>query len=183
MLIALATDHAHVSVADLDADILRLERALSALRSQRELVLERLDSYKYPVLTLPNEITAEIFPFPAALPSSGLPLCPPFTGRDSPTLLTQVCCQWREIALETPILWRAILLSDFNIPPERRTHLCDRWLERSRCCPLSLHFDDEDPVRGGLHIAEILAAIVPHRARLEHLALSLSSSTLLDIIM
>ncbi|KAF8145306.1 hypothetical protein K438DRAFT_2099561 [Mycena galopus ATCC 62051] len=79
------------------------------------------------------------------------------------------------MALETPILWRAISLSHFNIPPQR-------WLERSRCCPLSLHFDDKDPVCSRLHITEILAAIVPHRARLAHLALSLSSPTLLDII-
>ncbi|KAF8134203.1 hypothetical protein K438DRAFT_1883436, partial [Mycena galopus ATCC 62051] len=107
MLIALATDRARV--ADLDADILRLERSLSALRSQRHLVLERLDSYKYPVLTLPNEITAEIFTHSLLL----YPDCPPFAGRDSPTLFTQICRQWREIALETPILWRAILLSDF----------------------------------------------------------------------
>ncbi|KAJ7641164.1 hypothetical protein FB45DRAFT_712335, partial [Roridomyces roridus] len=57
-----------------------------------------------PVLTLPNEITSEIFVH--FLPP--YPVCPPMTGLDSPTSLTHICRQWREIALATPKLWRAI---------------------------------------------------------------------------
>jgi hypothetical protein len=37
-------------VAGLEAQILDLERSLSALRIEKALVQERLDSYKYPVL-------------------------------------------------------------------------------------------------------------------------------------
>jgi hypothetical protein len=43
-------------VADIEAQILYLERSLSALRIETALAQERLDAYKYPVLTLPNEI-------------------------------------------------------------------------------------------------------------------------------
>ncbi|KAF8188297.1 hypothetical protein K438DRAFT_1936394 [Mycena galopus ATCC 62051] len=173
MLITLAADRARV--ADLDAEILHLERSLSALRSQRQLVLERLDCYKYPVLTLPNEITAEIFTHFLPL----YPICPPLTGLYSPTLFTQICRQWREIALETPILWRAISLSDSTIPFNAHISV---WLERSRYCPLSLHFDDDDPISGELLAAEVLAAIVPHRARWDHLTISLRLPTLLHAI-
>ncbi|KAF8140787.1 NADP-dependent oxidoreductase domain-containing protein [Mycena galopus ATCC 62051] len=173
MLITLAADRARV--ADLDAEILHLERSLSALRSQRQLVLERLDYYKYPVLALPNEITAEIFTHFLPL----YPICPPLTGLYSPILFTQICRQWREIALETPILWRAISLSDSTIPFNAHISV---WLERSRYCPLSLHFDDDDPISGELLAAEVLAAIVPHRARWDHLTISLRLPTLLHAI-
>ncbi|KAJ6562466.1 hypothetical protein B0H19DRAFT_1144629 [Mycena capillaripes] len=87
-------------VADLEAKILDLERSLSALRTEKLQVQQRLDSYKYPALTLPNEIVSEIFIH--FLPI--YPLCPPLTGTLSPTALTQICRQWREIALSTPAL-------------------------------------------------------------------------------
>ncbi|KAF7334440.1 F-box domain-containing protein [Mycena venus] len=92
----LAADRAHI--ARLDAQIQDLERSLAALRLEKAVVLERLDSVKYPVLTLPTEIISEIFAH--FLPT--YPLCPPLTGNLSPTLLTHICHKWREIALDTP---------------------------------------------------------------------------------
>jgi hypothetical protein len=102
MLADLEADRARV--ADLDAQISHLERSLSALREEKNLAQERLDSYKYPVLTLPNEIVSEIFIH--SLPA--YPEYPPLTGLHSPTLLTHICRRWREIALGAPALWRAI---------------------------------------------------------------------------
>ncbi|KAJ7882301.1 hypothetical protein B0H13DRAFT_1629544, partial [Mycena leptocephala] len=99
MLSALAADRARV--ADIEARILELERSLAALRLQKTVVQERLDSYKYPVLRLPNEIVSEIFTH--FLPI--YPLCPPVAGLLSPTVLTHICRKWREIALTTPDLW------------------------------------------------------------------------------
>jgi hypothetical protein len=56
MLGALAA--ARDRIADIDIQILALEQSLSALRTERALEQEGLDSYKYPVLTaVPNEIT------------------------------------------------------------------------------------------------------------------------------
>ncbi|KAF8150414.1 hypothetical protein K438DRAFT_2027233 [Mycena galopus ATCC 62051] len=170
MLAHLAADRA--LVADLDAKILDLERSLFALRIEKQLVLERLDSYQYPVLKLPNEIIVEIFV--QFLPI--YPRCPPLIGRDSPALLTQICGQWREIALGTPTLWRAMsLVSSPSISFELKAHLVDTWLTRSRCCPLSIHFDKDD-INDELHASEILAAVVPHRTRWEYLDLDLSPS-------
>ncbi|KAF8169041.1 hypothetical protein K438DRAFT_1856062 [Mycena galopus ATCC 62051] len=169
MLAHLAADRALVT--DIDAKILDLERSIFALRTEKQLVQERLNSYKYPVLTLPNELTVEIFiHFLPPYPDYSL-----FTGHDSPTLLAQVCRQWREIALETPTLWRAMSLSDPSIQFERKAHLLDTWLSRSRCCPLSIHFSKDD-IDDELHASEILAAVVPHRTRWEYLDLDLSPS-------
>ncbi|KAJ7356454.1 hypothetical protein DFH08DRAFT_459191 [Mycena albidolilacea] len=157
----LAADRARL--ADLDAQILDLERSLSALRSQRQPVFERLSTYTYPVLTLPNEITTEIFIH--FLPN--YPSWPPLTGPDSPTLLAQICREWRGIALVTPALWRAISLSDPRIPFEHQVHLCNLWLSRSRCSPLSLELCGLtiDPLR----TTELVSALVSHRPRWERL--------------
>ncbi|KAJ7896038.1 hypothetical protein B0H14DRAFT_2495581 [Mycena olivaceomarginata] len=157
-----AADRARV--ADLDAQILFLERSLSKLQSEKQLVLERLYSYKYPVLTVPTEIIAEIFVH--FLPI--YPVCPPLLVPDSPTLLTHICRKWREIALSTPALWRAISLLDSAIPSVDQDKVVDMWLARSRCLPLHLHFSRNfAPARE----AEVLASVVPHRARWEYLNL------------
>ncbi|KAJ7894003.1 hypothetical protein B0H13DRAFT_1557430, partial [Mycena leptocephala] len=111
-----------------------LERALAGLRAEKTVLQGRLDSYKYPVLTLPNEIISEIFI--QFLPV--YPLCPPFIGILSPNTLTQICHKWREVALATPALWRAIGLSDHRISFEQQRHITVTWLKRSRHCPLSI---------------------------------------------
>jgi hypothetical protein len=100
---------------DRGAHLVDLERSLSVFRTEKTLVQERLHSYRYPVLELPNEIIFEIF-------IHFLPIYPawPFTGLLSPTTLTHICRQWREITLTTPLLWRAIGLSD-----ERRSDICN----------------------------------------------------------
>jgi hypothetical protein len=111
-------------LAGLEADsiqILALERSLSALRIKKALAKERLNSYKYPVLTLPNEIISEIFIH--LLPPC--PLCPPITAIFSPTHLTHICRRWLEIALGTPELWRVISIFGNDIPFGRQLHTFD----------------------------------------------------------
>ncbi|KAJ7769227.1 hypothetical protein B0H14DRAFT_2967707 [Mycena olivaceomarginata] len=111
MLGALAADRARF--ADLQAQISLLERSLSELQSEKKLVLERLDSYKYPVLTLPNEIIAEVFVH--FLPV--YPLCPPLIGPSSPTLLTQICRK----SCSCPLAIRGLDASQFlaAVAPQR----------------------------------------------------------------
>ncbi|KAJ7930760.1 hypothetical protein B0H13DRAFT_881230 [Mycena leptocephala] len=163
MLGALATDR--TCIADLEARILDLERSISALRIEKALVQERLDSYKYPILTLPTEIVSEIFIHFLPIYT----LCPPLTGILSPTLLTQICRQWREIALATPVLWRGILFSQ-NITPSDVSHM----LDRSRCCPLSIRMDAYSE---GVQVSEFFATVLPHCARWEYLKLRLLQTT------
>ncbi|KAJ7265346.1 hypothetical protein B0H12DRAFT_1261793 [Mycena haematopus] len=170
MLAALQADR--VRAAALNAQISDLENSISALRLEQAQVQSRLDSYKYPVLTLPNEIISEIFTHVPPPYPSGAPLL----GLLPPTSLTHICRQWREIALSLPSLWRAINPS-LDICPDHRPHIFDLWLKRSRSCPLSIEFDgcdgtaDED-------LPKILASIAAHHTRLEHLELSLFAEDL-----
>ncbi|KAJ7186073.1 hypothetical protein C8R46DRAFT_881971, partial [Mycena filopes] len=134
MLDHLAVDRARV--AELEGQILRLQDRLRDLELDRHRTQQRLDSYRYPILELPTDITCEIF-------IHSLPVYPSFprlTDLGSPTLLTQICRQWRSIALDTPTLWRAMSLTSDSI--EQESYLFDLWLNRSGSCPLSVNFCD-----------------------------------------
>ncbi|KAF7343914.1 F-box domain-containing protein [Mycena venus] len=151
-------------LSDIEVQILDLERSLSALHGEKEVVQERLDSYRYPVLTLPNETVSEIFVH--FLPI--YPFCPPLVGVLSPTTLTHICRKWREVALATPMLWRAIKLSD-TVTFERQVQISDLWIRRSCSSPLSVFMH-----RSAIS-AEMIPALIAHRARWEHLNLHILS--------
>ncbi|KAJ7171013.1 hypothetical protein C8R46DRAFT_1190514 [Mycena filopes] len=154
MLPALQTDRTRL--ATLDAQILDLERSLASIRAEKALVQERLDAYKYPVLTLPNEITSEIFlQFPPVYPA-----CPPLYGTLSPTNLTLICRKWRAVALAIPALWRAIQF-DESVNP---TQQIDNWLSMARSCPIAVQANVSEG-----RLEEAMAVIAPHRLRWEYL--------------
>ncbi|KAF8150376.1 hypothetical protein K438DRAFT_1943673 [Mycena galopus ATCC 62051] len=92
----------------------------------------------------------------------------------SPTLLTQICRQWRQIAVATPGLWRAISFNEnyHSIPFAQQLHLSQLWLARSRFCPLAIQFGNLRDLKA----AQILEAIIPHRARWEYLDVELAAS-------
>ncbi|KAJ7122633.1 hypothetical protein C8R43DRAFT_44645 [Mycena crocata] len=150
-------------LAHLEARILELEHEIVSLQIQKAETESRLDSYRYPVLTLPNEIISEIFIH--FLPP--YPLCPPASGTLSPTVLSHVCRDWRQIAVATPELWRAISLTFRSANnPDGKIDLLKSWLARSCTIPLSIDLDDqayEAPV------AECIQTLIPHRARWESL--------------
>ncbi|KAJ7092104.1 hypothetical protein C8R43DRAFT_1049908 [Mycena crocata] len=165
--VARAADRARI--ANIAARILELERSVRELRLEKELAQKRLDSYVYPVMTLPNEIISEIFLH--FLPV--YPIGPLFKGYLSPTLLTHICLKWREIAIATPALWRAMTLQLLNCNSDQDySARLPVWIDRSRSLPLSfsLHRELEDK-RGDIPLNECIEALIPHRARLEYLEL------------
>ncbi|KAJ7248845.1 hypothetical protein B0H12DRAFT_711470 [Mycena haematopus] len=156
----------------IEAQILDLERSLEALRAEKKGVQDRLHSYKYPVLTLPNEILSEILI--QVLPP--YPICPTLLGIFTPVSLTRICRKWREVALTTPELWRAFRLMALPLPFGLASH-CRRfeaWISRSGSLPLSVNID--------VGPDQILPAAYPamfySRARWEHLSLRVYPSSL-----
>ncbi|KAJ7275649.1 hypothetical protein C8J57DRAFT_1177321 [Mycena rebaudengoi] len=164
--------HIRERMSDLDAQILALEQAPDAVRLERQDLQTRLDAYKYPILTLPTEITSEIFVH--FLPP--YPECPPVTGLFSPEFLRQICRTWREIALSTPQLWRAIQLRLPTTSPTKALDLLRTWVSRSKDCPLSisLHGFTGTPL---LDI-DVIQAIIPHSERWEHIDFTLPIESL-----
>ncbi|KAJ7149284.1 hypothetical protein C8R43DRAFT_1068483 [Mycena crocata] len=126
------------------------------------LAVEPLACGAYPILTLPNEITSEIFVH--FLPV--YPICPPLRGFFSPIILTHVCHQWREVALSTPALWRGIKLDSKQESAAERKELLQAWITRSRALPLSI----EVFINGELPL-ETEAVLVSHRPRWEFVKL------------
>ncbi|KAK7055371.1 F-box domain-containing protein [Favolaschia claudopus] len=161
-----------LEILDLEAQMAAIAERITALQVEKLSVQARLDSYRYPVLTLPNEIVAEIFvqflpPYPDLAP---------LAGSLSSTFLTQICHQWREIALTTPMLWRAIKLPSrlmyLEDQAETVTSLLTMWLERSGSCPLSIRIPIGD--HGDFPI--ITSSLVPHFARCEHLSFDVQNT-------
>lgn len=129
--------HMRACISELNARILALEKSLAVARCERENLQSQLDDHTFPIFTLPGEITSEIFI--NFLPI--YPLCPPPTGLLSPTMLGQICHNWRDIALGTPQLWRAVEIQvDLGIRHlfSAQLNLLNTWLSRSQHCPLSL---------------------------------------------
>ncbi|KAJ7257084.1 hypothetical protein C8J57DRAFT_1517129 [Mycena rebaudengoi] len=91
-------------VSELNDHIRTLDQSLAAAHCERNDLQSRLDDYKYPILTLPVEVTSEIFI--NFLPI--YPLAPPIVRILSPALLGQICSKWRTVAFNTPWLRRAI---------------------------------------------------------------------------
>ncbi|KAJ7253964.1 hypothetical protein C8J57DRAFT_1187058 [Mycena rebaudengoi] len=155
------------NISALDARIFSLENSLAAARREREDLQSRLDNYKYPVLSLPLEITSEIFI--NFLPI--YPLRPPLTGLLSPALLGQICHQWRDIAFGTPRLWRAIeiyLQSTSSLGAQ--LNVLSTWLSRSKNCSLSLSFEMERHLVSP-KVPHFKAALVSQSERWEHIRL------------
>ncbi|KAJ7902509.1 hypothetical protein B0H14DRAFT_1138664 [Mycena olivaceomarginata] len=95
------------------------------------------------------------------------PTCPPLTGVLSPIILTQICRGWREIALASPALWRAIKIS-WNVD------LVSTVLSRSGRSPLSIDINEwQRPFDGSTQV--FLTTLLPHCARWEYLTLRLSA--------
>ncbi|KAJ7623911.1 hypothetical protein DFH06DRAFT_1481760 [Mycena polygramma] len=169
MLAELEADRARV--AELQTCILDLERRLSDLRLEKSQAEERLDSYKYPVMTLPSELVSEIFV--CVLPP--YPDFPQLSGPSSPTVLAQICAGWREIALGTPQLWSA--LSSFDNGSNQQgweLHIFELWLERSRHCPLSIRLGTDATWASN----QLTDAFLPYRTRWEYLKIDLETMDL-----
>ncbi|KAJ7213280.1 hypothetical protein C8J57DRAFT_1397784 [Mycena rebaudengoi] len=117
---------------DLNATISHHESILQELKQQRSAILSELNLVVYPVLTLPPEITAEIFKWCI---DTGKRLLPSL----APSLLTQICRDWRALALSTPALWDTITEIEGHDPLQVE-RLVTTWFSRADTRPLSLGF-------------------------------------------
>ncbi|KAJ7633177.1 hypothetical protein FB45DRAFT_914541 [Roridomyces roridus] len=169
---------ARARIAQLDIEIEKLQRLMDPLLTEREQCSQTLAEYKYPILTLPAEITSEIFL--QFLPS--YPHRPSFGESQSPSFLLQICRRWRDVALTTPALWSAVELMLEPHDHVRQRHLLDMWLQRSANCPLSirLEYDMENGERIAI-IRECVRALLCHASRWQDMEFVLPLESFRDI--
>ncbi|KAJ6596355.1 hypothetical protein DFH09DRAFT_1357439 [Mycena vulgaris] len=147
-------------------DCLPLDR--DSLTQRRRLLQLQLDSIVYPVLTLPREITSEIFTacMPPADEATPFPTHPPI-------LLLHVCRAWRHIALSTPAFWAALYLhiGRRDDAPERQgvMDLAYSWFSRACSLPIRLVLRGSRPLECDL----TYRIVHQHAATLRHLTLRL----------
>ncbi|KAK7026251.1 F-box domain-containing protein [Favolaschia claudopus] len=134
-------------LSEIDVEIVVLDAQLARLRAEAKIVTDALSFIVYPILTLPVEITSEIFMqyldglFEGQF---GPPRVELRTARTSgPLVLSQVCRAWRSIAINTPLLWCRVFADSFydNCPDWRRLLEC--WLPRAGNHPLYLGLADD----------------------------------------
>ncbi|KAJ7286869.1 hypothetical protein C8J57DRAFT_1460364 [Mycena rebaudengoi] len=119
--------------------IASLSAQIEELSKERDVAQAELDNISYPILTLPAEITIEIFH--SCLPSNVVKPTP----AGVPLVLGRICRQWRSIALATPRLWSSLDITGIPGSNRRNALLCtllERWLARSASHPLAFIWDD-----------------------------------------
>ncbi|KAJ7262986.1 hypothetical protein C8J57DRAFT_1719207 [Mycena rebaudengoi] len=165
------------TATELRAQLAKIEEKTSALLSQlqllgeqRQSILQQLDAVVYPVLTLPSDVTAEIFMhylgnFPVITYYDALQAYPPL-------LLASVCREWRRVALSFPRLWATLSLKWNPRTVHDREQLLKCWLLRAGGCLLDLDLSDSDLTKS----KSISAAVVQYAPQLRKLTLTAPQS-------
>ncbi|KAJ7094360.1 hypothetical protein C8R44DRAFT_384646 [Mycena epipterygia] len=145
------------------------QAALTRARRYPKAIQSQLDGVVYPVLTLPHEITSEIF----------LQCLPPvseymlggtteiFNVSVAPLLLIKVCQAWRSIAVATPRLWAHLHLDleGLSNDPDLEKVIAV-WFSRAGSCPLSFSIQSFSGMEG-FEWAAIRTAFLRHAPLLQ----------------
>ncbi|KAJ7175164.1 hypothetical protein C8R43DRAFT_1201819 [Mycena crocata] len=157
-------------LAELDVDIIHQRIRLQELEDRHTIVGAQIDAFIFPILTLPPEITAEIFLEYAFGEDDGNLMCP----EDTLILLT-ICRAWRKLALSVPALWATFdagTLPMYRDGPEEMEKHLETWFNRAGALPLSLYWfgTTVDPCSGQLN--NVISRHAP-RLRYLHICISL----------
>ncbi|KAJ7162378.1 hypothetical protein C8R46DRAFT_1283238 [Mycena filopes] len=129
----LTNQELRLRASKLNLEVTALRAQLDQLLAERDVIQEGLNAIVYPVLTLPVEITSQIFCW-------------------------TICRLWRQVALSTPELWNTLALTGLadaavgGQPPFR----VQTFLSRAATLPLSLSFVTRDTV--DTHMLDVFAA-------------------------
>ncbi|KAK7038248.1 hypothetical protein R3P38DRAFT_2905248 [Favolaschia claudopus] len=117
-------------LAEVDEKMAALHSQFEELAEVRRDVVDALASFVYPVLTLPSEITAEIFKHCVGPVGLGM------GAGNAPLVLSSVCKDWRRIALDLASIWSDIWLASSSAP--NMPSILKSWLPRTGTHPIDV---------------------------------------------
>ncbi|KAF7349171.1 F-box domain-containing protein [Mycena sanguinolenta] len=116
-------------LAELDEETDALESRLRLIATERGRVVDNLNSVVYPVVTLPPEITSEIFSHYILDPRLGRPRISNTPTR-GPLTLAGICRSWRCICFSTNHLWASLrIYLDRSWVVDDFIHVLKCWLQ------------------------------------------------------
>ncbi|KAJ6544178.1 hypothetical protein B0H19DRAFT_1169842 [Mycena capillaripes] len=153
-----------------------IDAQIALLQAERKIIQKRLGSLTYPVLSLPFDVTAEIFVHCLPDVQHSEPILH-FSRHTPPTalLLSQICRAWRYVAFKTPKIWATFRISvaDWSKDYVRSSRRFTEWMERAGSSPLSfiIHQKERYPPNKA---AKILPSILDLSIQWRHVDLRLS---------
>ncbi|KAJ7102680.1 hypothetical protein C8R43DRAFT_963909 [Mycena crocata] len=198
----MATSDLRRHLVNIDAAILVQKSTLDALESDHTAIQREIDaSATYPVVTLPVEITTEIFIHHLSISVDNnrsksereyLGPIADIVRPTAPMILPAVCRARRDISLVTPALWSTLTLCFVDVPHHIASksnlieEFIDRWVDRAAQRPLSLAFlvslrhtfsrqrRIDDWADGPFAAHRLRGVIHRHSHRVHHLELAMS---------
>ncbi|KAJ7191391.1 hypothetical protein GGX14DRAFT_578973 [Mycena pura] len=155
---------------DIDSYVSKGTDIPDEMKERHESLKLELNNIIYPVLTLPTEITVEIFEKLLTKHTNPRSLSP----TEAPLLLLHICRAWRAIALSTPSLWTTLAISfkgfkrQITSDPLPRTF--GQWPTCACATPKTLSLYGDATGKDGEHMSAVLHR---HAPQLVSLRLSL----------
>lgn len=152
------------ALAEIDAELAALRARVGELAAARNPIVDALKVTVYPILTIPVEITVEIFLQCvdwAEISGEGLDLC-------APILLASVCRQWRTIALNLQPIWSRLRI--FKLPSRHTSKLealLGWWVPRTGGRLLEVDMTTTE--------GRVITALIPHSMQWRSLTCDFSS--------
>ena len=175
-------------ISIIDVEIKQIEGILNSVRRKRARIQKSIDDFNTilaPVRRLSVDVLSVIFSH--CLATRRNPIMSP---SEAPILLTQICRDWRSIALSIPRLWSKLYIRTTLYPEtlpyvskldgerrmEARTEEVQKWLRLSAACPLAISLM---PVPAGEPVSHppLLDAIIESSQRWQQLELGFFSQS------
>ncbi|KAF7297014.1 hypothetical protein MIND_00933700 [Mycena indigotica] len=159
-------------IVEIEEALASLHQQVASLEDQQARLTAQLRDIKYPILSVPEDLTLHIWSFvvqprpqPVHEVFSSAPVQPAI-------VMASVCRAWRELALSTTTLWTTITASWQHQGFERCNALLSLFLQRSgsvRLLDVDLHFSGQDT---WTPIEEAFRILAPEADRLRRIRLS-----------
>ncbi|KAF7297020.1 F-box domain-containing protein [Mycena indigotica] len=161
-------------IADIDSQLPALRQQLADLEARQAQFVAQLSEIKFPVLTLPHEVTLYIWSF-VLEPWNPVYEYSEYVPAQPALVLASVCRVWRQLALSTTELWSTLIVSWPHTGPVYSILLASLFLKRSgsiRPLDVDFRFIGRPEHIQSIQVEEAFNTLKPVEGRLQRLRIS-----------